>query len=283
MNKRLWATAAGLLLAGCSANNGDRQADDAARMTTEAPDISPTAAPGVAFRYLYAFELPDGAISSVQEKHAARCESLGVSRCRITGLNYTVGADDVVSASLTVKLAPEIARQFGKDATADVKNANGRLQSTEFTGEDTEPVTTEASRQQTDLQRRIAHIEKQLAATSKDSERAELQSQLNDLRAQMSKTEATVAGAKAQLASTPMTFNYYGRGGISGFRANPIWEAARLFVSSLVTMISVVLQIVAVLLPWAVLLFLLYLLATSRIGRAIRRFFGRRAGYSNDE
>jgi hypothetical protein len=275
MKRVVRTTAVVLMLAGCSAQDNSQQHREA----FESPDVSPTAAPGVAFRYEYQFELPDEAIAGVQEKHAARCEAMGVAKCRITGLNYTVDQDNAVSASLTVKLDPGIARQFGKDATADVKDADGRLQSTEFTGEDTEPTTTEATRQQSDLQTRIADIEKQLASTSKDNERAQLQSQLNELRSQLSNAQSAIAGAKTQLASTPMTFNYYGRGGISGFRANPVWEAARLFVSSLVTMISVVLQIIAVLLPWAVLIFLLYLLGTSRIGRAIGRFFGRRTGY----
>jgi hypothetical protein len=281
MNKYLWGAAACLAVTACSSNN-PRQTSDSQGLTEEAPNVSPTAAPGVAFRYLYAFELPDEAISAVQEKHAARCESLGVSRCRITGLNYTVNTDNAVSGSLTVKLAPDVARQFGKDATADVRAADGRLSSTEFTGEDTEPVTTEAGRQQSDIQMRIADIEKQLAATSKDNERAQLQSQLNELRSQASQAQATIAGAKAQLASTPMTFNYYGRGGITGFRTNPIRESGRLFVSSVVTMIDVVLRLLAVLLPWLALIAVIVLLARSRVGRGIWRFFTPKARYSED-
>jgi uncharacterized lipoprotein len=281
MNKYLWGAAACLLVAACSSNN-PREASDSQGLTEDAPNVSPTAAPGVAFRYFYTFELPDEAISAVQEKHASRCESLGVSRCRITGLNYTVSTDNAVSGSLTVKLAPDIARQFGKDATTDVRDADGRLSSTEFSGEDTEPVTTEAGRQQSDIQRRISDLEKQLAATSKDAERAQLQSQLNELRSQASQAQATIAGAKAQLASTPMTFNYYGRGGISGFRTNPATEAARLFVSSLVTMITFVLRTLALLLPWLVLIALLVLAARSRFGRRVGRLFVPKRGYSED-
>lgn len=281
MSKWIVAAAA-LLIAGCSQGGGPQEAQDSGgiRDLAEAPDVSPTAAPGVAFRYFYRFELPDEGISAVQEKHASRCESLGVSRCRITGLNYSVNGDNAVSASLTVKLAPEIARQFGKDAVADVKQADGRLQSTEFTGEDTEPVTTEASRQQSDIRARIADIEKQLASTSKDNERAQLQSQLNELKSQLSNTQSRIEGAKAQVASTPMTFNYYGRGGITGFRANPVREAGRLFVASVVTMIDLVLRLLAVLLPWVVLIGLLVLFARSKVGRRIWRFFVPKGSYT---
>lgn len=275
MKRTRLIAASALLLVACGRAEGPEES----REVGDAPSIAPTAAPGVAFRYFYAFELPDEAIAPVQEQHASRCESLGISRCRITGLTYSVGQDDAVSASLTVKLAPAIARQFGKEATGDVKEANGRLRSTEFTGTDTEPVTTEATRQQSDIETRIADIERQLSSARRDAERAQLQAQLDQLRSQLSQTQSTIAGAREQLASTPMTFNYYGRGGISGFRTNPLREAARLFVSSLVTMVTFVLRLLAVALPWAVLIVLLVMLARTRVGKAVGRFFASRSGY----
>lgn len=268
MTKRFLATVIAVLVASCSQAGSPDEASD----SMEPPEVSPKAAPGVAFSFSYLFELPDEAISSVQEKHASRCESLGSSRCRITGLTYSVSEDDAVHASLSVKLAPRIARQFGKEATTDIKEADGQLRRTEFSGEDTEPTTTQATRQQSDLEARIADIEKQLASTSNDRERAQLQVQLNELRAQLSQAQATIAGAQQLLATTPMTFNYYGRGGISGFRTNPVREAARLFVSSVVTMISFLLKLLAILLPWAALLALILYLARTQYGRAVGRF-----------
>lgn len=277
--KAPWLIAAvALLAAACSQGDAPHEPRD----VSQAPDVSPTAAPSVAFRYFYRFELADEAIASVQERHASRCESLGISRCRITGLAYSVNDDDAVSASLEVKLAPEIAREFGKQATTDVEEANGQLRSTEFTGVDTEPTTTQATRQQSDLQTRISDIERQLARASDGEERGQLQSQLNELRSQLSQAQAMIEGAKEQLASTPMTFSYYGRGGISGFRTNPVREAARLFVSSVVTMVSVLLQLIAVLLPWAALLAVLVWIARSKFGRAVGRFFAPKRGYAEE-
>jgi hypothetical protein len=261
-----------LVCASCSKNEqgGDRQ-------HFEEPEVSPTAAPGVAWKYAYDFQLPDDAIDKVQEQHASECEALGVARCRITGLRYSVNNDNAVSAMLEVKLAPEIARQFGKRATGDVRSAGGRLSNTEFTGEDTEPVLSEAARNQSDAQARIADIEKQLANRSiKDTERAQLQSQLGELRSLLAGTRSTASQTQARLASTPMAFNYYGKGGIGGFAGrNPVMDAARSFVASLVTMITLVLQVLAVLLPWAILVALVVWLVRSRAGRALTRFFRR--------
>ena len=275
MRKSLFASAAVVaILAGCSGPTGpSREASD----VQEEPNISPTAAPGVAWRYSYNYQLRDEVISRVQEAHASACEALGTAKCRITGLSYSVGEDEAVSAMLQVKLAPEIARHFGKAATGQVASAGGKLLSTQFTGEDVTPVTSDAARKQQDISSQIADLESQLARATSADERNALNARLSELRAQLSHARSTIAEASEKLASTPMTFNYYGRGGIAGFRTNPVEDAVRSFVSSLVTMVTVVLQVFAVLLPWALLLALLVVLARTGPGRAVRKFFAPRA------
>lgn len=278
MGKSTWLVAGACMLSvACSQQQQAGDNSTAEQVSYEPPGIAPTAAPGVAWRYNYDYQLPDEAISPVQEKHAAACEAMGVSKCRITGLTYNQGDDKAVSGSLEVKLAPEIARAFGKSATGEVDKANGRLLSTRFLGEDVAPTTTAANREQDEVQTRIADLERQLASARSGPERAQLSSQLEELRNRAAAARGTIAEAQEKLASTPMTFNYYGRGGIAGFEGNPVREAGRLFVSSLVTMVTVVLQALAILLPWAILLGLLVAILRSRFGRAVRRFVTPRA------
>jgi hypothetical protein len=266
-----------LLIAACSQQQTAADNSSAERASYEPPEVSPTAAPGVAWRYFYDYQLPDESIAAVQEKHAAACEAMGVAKCRITGLTFNHNDEQAVSGTLEVKLAPELARQFGKDATVQVTGADGRLLSTRFIGEDVAPTTVAAGREEQELKTRIADLERQLASAKSGAERAQLSAQLEELRNRSAATRGTIAEANEKLASTPMTFNYYGRGGIAGFQQNPVREAARSFVSSLVTMITVVLQAVAILLPWALFLALLVFIAKSRVGRAVRRFLAPRA------
>ncbi len=91
------------------------------------PNINVSAAPGVAFNYRYAYRLPNARIAPAQEVHAAMCEKLGIARCRITGMRYSLVNERDVSASLELKLEPAIARSFGKDATKVVTDAQGML------------------------------------------------------------------------------------------------------------------------------------------------------------
>ena len=113
MRRMIWsgvaASALVASLAGCSQRQESSSSDafEAAETQTREeppspPGIAPTAAPGVAFNYRYGFSLPDVNISTAQEAHAAACEKLGLSRCRITGMTYELDDRDRVHA-LTIK------------------------------------------------------------------------------------------------------------------------------------------------------------------------------------
>ncbi len=271
--------ALGLALASCSGPGGEQSADQ----SLSSPDISPTAAPGVAFKFSFDYSLDDGLISKVQEEHAAACERLGVARCRITALRYQIDDLKQVSGMLQVKLDPRIAREFGKRATTLVERNDGTLVTAEFRGDDVGSQINTAQGRQADLQGRIADMERRLASMNAgDREAAQLQVQIDALRRELSGDRALVGQAQQQLANTPLTFNYYGEGGIAGFDENPIEQSWQLMVESFVFMVGLVLKVLGALLPWALLLALLMLLWRSRPILAARKWWRRRMGIPDD-
>jgi hypothetical protein len=272
---RIAGVVGALLLASCGRSDvSDEVALDSAEMAGQ-PDVAPTAAPGVSWRFEYDFRLADERIDDVQEAHAAHCEALGIARCRITGMRYSIDAQEQVYGMLQVKLDPRIARQFGKSAVEGVEQSGGQLINAEFTGQDEGDTLRRNTAQQDELERQIAEIEQRLAALPANArERIELQQQLAQLRTQLSATRSSIDDSEERLASTPMTLNYSGKGGVPGFRGrNPVEDAWRAFVESGATMISVALYLIGVLLPWALLLLLILLLVRSRAGRAVRSWF----------
>ena len=283
MRKRIIiAVAAATAAASCSQQEYEPSDDVAESISdTSAPNIRPTAAPGVAFTYDYDFRLSDESIDDIQEAQASRCESLGADRCRITGIKYTINPQEQVYGLLRVQLDPAIARQFGKEAVAGVEQAGGRLVDAEFTGTDVGTSIRRSASRRGELETRIAEIERRLSSgTTNDRERTELQQQLAQLRSELSQARATITQGEEQLALTPMTLNYYGKGGVPGFQgANPVEDAWRAFIGSAATMITVLLYAVGVLLPWALLLLLVVLLVRSRAGHSVRRWW-RRSSYS---
>ncbi|HEY0148434.1 MAG TPA: DUF4349 domain-containing protein [Allosphingosinicella sp.] len=173
------------------------------------PQISPTAAPGVAFDYRYGFRLPPDRIGAVQEQHAAACEKLGPDRCRITGMTYEQDRDDDVSAQLLLRLDPQLARRFGREASDAVVRAEGLIASAEITGEDVGSAIESDQQAQTNMGESLRRIEGQLAEKGRSgTERAELQRQAEELRQSMRMGEQTIGARRKQLATTPMTLRY---------------------------------------------------------------------------
>jgi hypothetical protein len=257
------------MLCACSRNSDSQQATD----TASGPNISPTAAPGVAFNYAYQFNLPDERISATQEAHAAACEHLGAARCRITGMSYNVDQDEQVTAELDLKLDPILARQFGKSALTLVENNDGKLVRLEIGSSDEGAVINQAARQKGETSAQLSQLQTELAKTKPGTPaRASLLSEIEGLQQQASQQSEAIATSQATLASTPMAFHYYGRGGVPGFRGNPVREAWHILITTIVWIVGTLLQAAAILIPIAVLIALFIALWRTPPVRSLRRW-----------
>jgi hypothetical protein len=187
-----------------AASNGNEAADSNA-----APGVAPTAAPGVAFNYRYAFRLPAERIAGVQEQHAQACEKLGLAHCRITGMVFRRSSDEDVEARLDFKLDPTLARAFGKQGIDAVAHADGLLAEAEINGEDAGGAIAAANRDAGQQGDALRGIEAQLARPGlAAAERSQLQTQAQQARDALHASESVKAEKEASLATTPMTFSY---------------------------------------------------------------------------
>lgn len=213
------------------------------------PGVSPTAAPGVAFDYRYAFRLPPAGIGAVQEKHAAACEKLGPDRCRITGMTYQQDGKEEVSAQLLLKLDPALARRFGREASDLVERADGMISSVQISGEDVGSVIDSEQQAKAQSGDALRGIEAQLAQKGRSgSERAELQRQADELRRSVRASDQSIGERRKQLATTPMAFNY-----TAGETDETLAGDARHALSAFTSGARVLLIVLLYLLPWMLL------------------------------
>jgi hypothetical protein len=273
-------------LAGCSQGRDEQHsAEDLKTFDAQeppAPGVYPTAAPGVAFNYRYAFRLPSNRISAAQEAHAAACERLGVAKCRITGMRYRLVNDRDVSAMLALRLDPALARQFGKQATEVVSAAEGMLVDQEITGEDVGSRIAGANLTEADLRDELRRIEAELARPAPVSppngappppmpvDRTNLTNRAEEIRAQLRSRGERRSGDQAALAGTPMVFNYGSGSVVPGFDVrSPVKDALQAAMDNFITALGFVLVLLATLLPWLLvggLLWWLYGLLARRFG-----------------
>ena len=268
-----------LFAAGCGAErsrevaDGETQAYDAAPPSSPAaeleeggastaggPNVGPTAAPGVAFNYRYAFRLPAERIAQVQEQHARTCEGLGLARCRITGMRYRVVNEHDIEAMLAFKLEPTIARRFGQSGVEAVAEAEGTLVESEITGTDVGSSIRASGRSIAEMTEELRRLEAELARGGKSTtERQQLEYQAQQLRQSIRAQQTTREAQQESLANTPMVFNYGSGDLVPGPDRDPSFrDAARDAWDNFLGGLVILFIIVVTLLPWALLALLVW-------------------------
>ncbi len=130
---RVVATLLGLLaLAGCDGPGGAPNKNE--KMGGDA--VAALTAAGGAFDYRYAYKLPGAHVKPVVESHAAGCDRLGPAKCRILAMRYRVDDGNHITATLTFRIDPAVARAFGEAATKVVAGKAGALVENEIAGAD---------------------------------------------------------------------------------------------------------------------------------------------------
>lgn len=253
MAMRRAALALALALAACSKGPGGSTAETPPAGTDAAgPDVAPSAIPGVALSYRYAYRLPIAEVAHAQEQHAAACEALGPLRCRITGLEYHAAENRQITGTLDVKLAPAIARAFGRQATAAVLADKGMLSDTEITSTEAGATIEGANRSAASMTAEQREIADQLGKPGLGStERAQLQARLQALRDTQRTVAEDRAAAAATLASTPMHLDYRSGAVDPGYADGPVRGALRDGWLNVVAGVAVLLTLLITLLPWA--------------------------------
>ena len=301
MRKMSWMIALPLLavVAGCGAKEESEgnaateaaaEAAEAASTTTVASDastegsngavftkpaaVSPSVAPGVAFQYRYDFLVPGDSIEAVQDEHAAACETLGLSRCQITGLNFQQGEEGYPEGRMEFLLDPSIARKFGRDAISSVEKAEGVVANSNVSGENVGSEIASSQVRSAGIEAEVKRIEARLAGKGlANDERTELRRRAEELRDMLGGEKEARRGGEKRLATTPVVFDYSGNMGLGGAGAfSDAWTASA---SSMATMFAILLMLAGVVLPWLLPVGLFVLLIKSPIGAGLRRWWNR--------
>jgi hypothetical protein len=224
-----------------------------ARLALAGPEIAPTAAPGVAFNYRYAFRLPAQRIAAVQERHAQMCERLTVARCRITGMLYRVVDDRTIEAMLALKLDPAIARLFGRQGVEAVVRAEGMLTESEISGSDAAGAIRAAGRSLAELEAELARNQARLGQRLSAEERAGLENEAQMLRGQIRALRESREAQQESLATTPMTFRYGSGDLVPGFAERPtLGQALARSGDNFLAGATMLLIVLVTLLPWLI-------------------------------
>jgi Domain of unknown function (DUF4349) len=254
------------------ANNEPIASKGGGAVFTKPAAVSPSVAPGVAFQYRYDFRVPGDKIEAVQDEHAAACETLGLSRCQITGLNFQQSERGYPEGRMEFLLDPTIARKFGRDAIASVEKAEGVLATSNVQGDNVGDEIATSQVRSAGIEAEVKRIEARLAGKGlAEDERVDLRRRAEELRSMLGSEKQQRREGEKRLATTPVAFSYSGNMGIGGSDTfGDAWSAST---NSMTTMLSVMLMFFGVILPWLLPVAAIVLIVKSPIGAGLRRWW----------
>ncbi|MDB5703188.1 MAG: hypothetical protein JWN66_304 [Sphingomonas bacterium] len=203
--------AALLMLAAC-----DQVPDQSGSATPGSTAQAGAAEPAGAFDYRYAFRIPFARIADVQDSHAKGCEQLGPGRCKITAIRYAVDDENRVTASLTLKLDPTLARAYGEAAARTVKSVHGTLIKADIAGVDSAAAKGRSDAVIQKLRDALGNTEAQLRSITNNDQRTLLSAKADRLRGAIATIGEIDQGAGSSVATTPVLITYVSGGVVAG-------------------------------------------------------------------
>lgn len=248
-----------IALAGCNkveSNTAGEALEDRGAIAT--PGVKAVA--GRSFSYDYSFAAPAAQIAAAQERHAQACEALGPDQCVVTSMTLDNDKPQAPRATLDLAIAPQLARGFGSKASATLGQLGGRLLSARIESEDQQSRLTDLAAAQESQRAELAEIARRLAQPGLPArERVELQQRAQNLRANGREQAVATRSARAQLAVTPMHFDYrpLATGWFDG--DSPLANGYAIGRDSLSALLALMLLLVAGGLPWVLVAAALFL------------------------
>ncbi|MBX7483701.1 DUF4349 domain-containing protein [Qipengyuania qiaonensis] len=217
----------------------------------------PVGTPQVAYRYAYGFRLPSEAIRSLQERHADMCEAKGPDACRIISMDQAENEGDYAYGSLTLAVRARDARSFGKELASASGKVDGELVSSSIEGEDLSKriVDTEARlRARTVLRDRLMDVLRNRRGTV--AELVEAERGVAQVNEEIDQAQSWLTEMRGRVAYSNMTVTYESGKPATGGFAEPIRSAWNSLGGIFGTMISVLIVLLAVLVPLGLLVWL---------------------------
>jgi len=239
------------------------------------PEI-PVSKPQIAYSYDYGFRLPASEIPKAQQAHISLCNSVPANSCRVLNMQNSGGEGNYASGMLHLEVAAPKARQFGEQLTEAIDQSGGSQISASIAGEDLSKqiVDTEARlRSRVLLSQRLTD----LLRTRKGSvaELVEAERAVTEVNEEIDKARSWLKEMRGRVAFSKVMVNYQSGAPGSGGFTRPIREAFGGIASSLGYSVGAAMTLIAVLLPW-ILILMLGIYLRRRLKASDRTFFGRK-------
>lgn len=206
----------------------------------------------LALSHWFQFQLPAGNIASTANHVAQTCASAGADKCVLMSSNINQYNDDNINAQLRMRVRPDWFESFAADLKASAKDAKGKLVSSKSNAEDvTMQVSDTTARLKTlnTLRERLQGLLATKDAKVKDL--IEVERELARVQGEIETITARLKVLKTRVAMSDVNITYSSRPQAASRSAfAPIVDALRDFLGNVSYGLAAVINFVAFLLPW---------------------------------
>ncbi|MES1203784.1 MAG: DUF4349 domain-containing protein [Pseudomonadota bacterium] len=212
----------------------------------------------LAYAYTFGLEAPAQSVKPLMKKHEDECAKAGANLCQVLGSSTNANGENDISAELQIRAEPRWLAAFRAKLDGDAKGAGGELKSDAVTTEDLtrQIVDTEARlRAAHTLRDRLQNL---LASRpGKLSDLLDVERELARVQGDIDSTESNLAVMRARVSMSVATLNYTSAGApLTDRTFEPIKEALTNFMRIVAEVVAFMIQAIAVILPWVLLLWL---------------------------
>ncbi len=273
-----------------SAQNGRAvTAEEAPAAAPAPPTDGATSSPGpsqptgptpvlyLAYSYAMGLEIPSERLGGVMDRHIQACQAAGPRVCQLIGSNRSGDPESSINGYVSLRAEPNWLNTFKSGISADANAAGGRVASETTNSEDLtrQIVDTEARlRAQTALRDRLQELLRSRPGRLADL--LEVERELARVQADIDAVQSALAVMRTRVAMSELTLQYQSAPRPLGSDTfEPLRQAFANFLGIIVGGFAAIITLIAVLIPFAIVLVPLGWLLLRWRKRRGGRFFNR--------
>jgi hypothetical protein len=207
----------------------------------------------LAYSYATALELPAAEIAGVMDRHVQACMSAGARLCQLVGSHRDGHPKAYVSGVVTLRGEPQWLRGFMGGIETQARDAGGRIRSSTVSSEDLTRaiIDTEATlRAKRALRERLQRLLE--SRPGRLSDLLEVERELARVQAEIDSTDSTLAAMRTRVSMSMLSLSYESQPrSVAANTFEPLTQAFAGFLGTMVVVTAGIVQVVAALLPLA--------------------------------
>ncbi|MGD9980862.1 MAG: DUF4349 domain-containing protein [Hyphomonadaceae bacterium] len=256
---------------------------DAGTANTTSPGPSQPAGPTpvlyLAYTYAMGLEIPSERLAGVMDRHVQACQAAGPRLCQLIGSNRTGDPESYMEGYVSLRGEPVWLNNFKSGMAREADEAGGRIVQQSTSSEDLtrQIVDTEARlRAQTALRDRLQQLLRSRPGRLADL--LEVERELARVQAEIDAVQSALAVMRTRVAMSELTLTYRSSPRPVGSDTfEPLRQAFANFLGIIVGGFAAIITLIAVLVPFAIVLIPLGWLLLRWRKRRGGRFFNRQA------